>query len=122
MAATVLAFVNMLRYLRGRDWNGVLTQASVWGSGVAGVALFAQTEWGDVISLGGALPISQLGWASLVVVGLQAGSAATVVNEFRGAVDRTTTTAKPRLLTGNTVRVVEANEQVVIDPPPPAVQ
>jgi hypothetical protein len=122
LAATVLAIVNLLRYARGRDWNGVLTQLTVWGSGVAGVSIFAQSAWGEAISLGGALPLSKLGWASLVIVGLQVGSAATVVNEFRGAIDRSTTTAKPRLLTGNTVRLVDSNERVVVDPPPPVDQ
>jgi hypothetical protein len=123
LLTTVYTIISLLRYLRGRDWNGALTVASVWGAGVLVVWITAQTDWGssDVLAkLTNGIPWSALNGWSVVLLGLHVGSAAVAANELRGALDRTTTTAKPKLLNGQTVMVLDNNRSLTVDPPPPA--
>jgi hypothetical protein len=101
LAITVFTFISLLRFLRGQDWNGAFTILSVWASGMAGVWLFAQSAWGettDLAGLTGGVPLADLSGASIIIVGLQVGSAAVGFNELRGAIDNTSSTAKPPLL------------------------
>lgn len=117
LSLVVFTIVSLVRYLRGKDWNGAVTVAAVWVAGFIACWLFAESAIGESLVIPGfALPLGAMGIPDLVLVGLAVGSAAVGVNEFRGALDRTTTTAKPKLLTGNTV-MVDATPR--IDPPPP---
>ena len=109
--------INLARYLRARDWNGALTTVAVWVGGFLATLVFAESKIGEgiVLPLTGGLPLGALSTWDMIIVGLAVGSTATVANEFRGAFDNSTSTAKPHLLTGNTVRT----DNVVVDPPPP---
>lgn len=105
LTATVFVVISLLRYARGRDWNGVFTIVSVWVAGIAVLALFAQSNWAehiDLAGLTGGVPLAELNFASLIILGLQLGSTATAFNELRGAIDSSTSTAKPSLLEGET--------------------
>lgn len=100
LTATVFTVISLLRYLRGRDWNGAFTIVSVWVAGIVVLLLFAQTDWAETLTIPGLAeePLSTLNFASLVVLGLQLGSTATAFNEVRGAIDNTSSTAKPKLV------------------------
>lgn len=121
LASTVYALVALLRFVRGRDWDGAATILTVWAGGVGAAWLFAQSDWAETIAFFNGQALADLNFASLLVVGLQVGSAATVLNEFRGAIDRTSTTAKPRLLSGVRHLVLEKDQLIVHDSPPPSV-
>jgi len=117
--ATVFTVISLLRFVRGRDWDGALTIAAVWLAGVIGVYLTAQSDWGDngaLSGLTGGVAWSDLSFPSILLLGLHIGSGAVAGNEALGALDRSRTTAKPRLLSGD--RSVIVDDAVVVDTPP----
>ena len=117
--ATIFTIINVLRSARGQDWDGVLTPLVVWAAGVIGVYLTAQSDWGDVgqlAALTGGKAWSDLSFPSILLLGLHLGSGATTLNEAFGALDKSRSTAKPRMLTGD--RSVIMDDVVVVDTPP----
>lgn len=97
MLALVLKVVDFLRYARARDYNGVLTQAVTWVAGVVVLLLVAKTTWAAMISVAG-VPLGKLGFWSIVFAGLTVSSGASVVNDYRKALDNTNSAAIPTLL------------------------
>lgn len=96
MSGLVLTVVNFCRYVRGQDWSAVLTQAIAWLGGVVVVAIFAQSDFADGLTVGGMAMSSLSGW-SIVAVGMTVGAAPSVLVEGFKAIDNTRTTAKPAL-------------------------
>jgi ABC-type transport system involved in cytochrome c biogenesis permease subunit len=97
MAALTLKLIDFLRYCRGGDMNGILTQAAAWIAGVVVVLLVAQTDWADGIAVGD-MNLSTLGFWSLVFYGLSAGSGASFVKDTLKAVDNSNSAAIPVLV------------------------
>jgi hypothetical protein len=97
LAALIYQTVNLLRSLRGRDWNTTATVAIAWIAGAAAVWLVAQTDFADGIQVGD-LALSTLNAWSLLFVGMTVGSVGSVTNDVIGAVDNTRSTVKPPLL------------------------
>lgn len=104
LTATIFTVISLLRYVRGRDWNGAATILTVWVAGVVVLLLFAQSTWAETLVIPGLAdqPLSTLNFASLVILGLQLGSTATAFNEIRGAIDQSSSTAKPKLVPSST--------------------
>lgn len=101
LAFTVMTFVNLLRYAKAQDWNGVVTILTVWASGVGALLLFAQSAWAESITFGpltGDQTLANMNFASLVIVGLQVGSTASAAVEFKKAFDGSDSAAKPPLV------------------------
>lgn len=94
LLSLVTTGVNFLKYLTHKDWNGVVTQLTVWMGGVAAVALTAQTAWAEGIEVGGQA-LSSLNGASQVLVGVSIGAGAAVVNGLKKALDTSDTDVKP---------------------------
>lgn len=97
MAALTLKLIDFLRYLRGGDMNGALTQLCAWIAGVVVVLIVAQTDWADGIAIGD-MSLGTLGFWSLVFYGLSAGSGASAVKDVIKAVDNTNSAAIPVLV------------------------
>jgi len=97
MLATVKKLVDFVRYAKASDWNGVVTQLVVWVGGVAVVALAAHTEWAGGIEFGG-VTLAGMGWASLILVGIFVGSAASTGQDALKAVDGRQSESKPTLI------------------------
>jgi purine-cytosine permease-like protein len=97
LGLVVKTTVDILRYLRGRDWNGAGTLLIAWVGGLAAAALFAQTDFADSIAVGDQ-SLGALNAASLVVFGLVLGSVGANANELFGAIDQNRSTAKPHLV------------------------
>lgn len=100
LGLVVKTTVDILRFVRGRDWNGAGTLLTAWVGGFAAAALFAQTEFADGISVGDQT-LGDLNVASLLVVGLTLGSVGANVNEFFASRDANRSTAKPQLFADN---------------------
>jgi hypothetical protein len=94
--ALVLKLVDLLKYMRNGDGNGVLTLLLGWGAGVLAVQLIRLTEWDDEIKIG-AESLDTLTFWSQVVLGFVATSVASVVYDFKKAIDNTETASTPRL-------------------------
>lgn len=97
LGLVVKTTIDILRYVKGRDWNGAGTLLIVWVAGFGAATLFAQTDFADVLRVGD-LTLGQLNAASLVVIGLTIGSTAANANELLGAVDAHRNTSKPHLI------------------------
>lgn len=98
LIALVFTTINWLRYLAGRDWNGVITQLCVWAGGVAAVFLFGSSDFGDATIPGTSITFESANGWSLLFIGLTIGSAASAFTEVVKAVDQTRTSAKPKLI------------------------
>jgi hypothetical protein len=97
LLATVKKIVDLMRYARGGDYNGVITQLVVWAAGVAVVALAANTVWADGIVFGDTR-LAGLNLASQVLAGIALGSAASLTQDAFKAVDNSQSEAKPPLV------------------------
>ena len=105
MATLVIAVINFLRYLSAgkAGLNGVVTQLIAWVAGVVVTLLFAQTDFASGIAVGD-LPLDQLNFWSVVVVGLTVASAGSFLVELRKAFDPSDSSVKPRLLGGTVTK------------------
>lgn len=94
----VYSFINWAKYLT--NWstskNAAITQVVTWAAAVAGVFLFAESQWGalDIENVG---TLSAMNTASKIVLGLALGSAASVGYDVLGSIDNTRSTATPPL-------------------------
>lgn len=95
--ALIYSSVNLLKYLKAGDVNAVVTQLVVWAAGVGVFALLAATNWADGIKVG-ELALGQLNFASLVLVGVSAGSAASVGFDVKKAIDKSDSAHTPPLV------------------------
>lgn len=92
----IISVVNLLLYVRGKNWDGASKIGIVWVAGVLGVLLFAESDYASAIVIGDlALDTANL-W-SKIVIGLWLGGSATVVVEFKKAFDNGDSAAKPNL-------------------------
>lgn len=80
LLATVKKLVDFVRYIKGGDVNGVVTQIVAWVGGIALVVLAAQTSWADGIVFGDTV-LAKLGFAGQVLAGIALGSAASLAHD-----------------------------------------
>lgn len=78
VAALTKKVIDFLKYVQNRDWNGVVTQAIVWGAGVLVIWLVSGTAWATGITVGN-FNLSDLNAESIVFVGLTLSSLSSVV-------------------------------------------
>jgi len=97
LLATVKKLIDLLRYARGRDLNGVVTQVVVWAGGIGVVALAAHTAWAGQLVFGD-VKLAGMNFASQVLAGIALGSAASIAQDTLKAVDASQSEAKPTLL------------------------
>ncbi len=111
MVTLILKLIDFLRYARGRDVNGMLTQLSTWVAGVVVLLLVAQTDWADGIQIGDRA-LGVLSFWSLVFYGMSAGSAASLTKDTLKAVDNTNSAAIPVLVPTGEHRAPSAPKDV----------
>ncbi len=97
MVTLILKLIDFMRYARGGDVNGMLTQLSTWVAGVLVILLVAQTDWAKDIPIGD-YSLGTIGFWSLVFYGMSAGSAASLAKDTLKAVDNTNSAAIPVLV------------------------
>jgi hypothetical protein len=95
----VWKFIDFLRYFANfsSQKSAVVTQALSWLGGIAGVFLFAETQWGaiDIQNIG---TVSAMNTASKILLGLAVASAASTGVDLFQSIDGTNSNAKPPLL------------------------
>lgn len=97
MVTLILKLIDFLRYARGADVNGMLTQLASWVAGIVVILLVAHTDWADGIAVG-TMALGKLNFWSLVFYGMSAGSAASLVKDTLKSVDNTNSAAIPVLI------------------------
>lgn len=97
MSALVVTIINFLRYARAADVNGALTIIMSWAAGIGSVMLAAQTQFAGQIGIGASSLAGMSGW-SQVFIGVTVASAGGVLVEFKQALDRGDSAAKPKLV------------------------
>ncbi len=103
MSLVVFTLLNLVRYIRGgltgQGWNGVVTIVAGWVIGSVAAWLFGESDIGAGITVPGfSMPLGDLRFADVILVGLVIASGAGAFNEATGAVDRSRSTAKPKLV------------------------
>lgn len=100
--ALVVAFIDLLRYARGKDWDNAFIILASWAAGVGATLLAAQTDFADGIPTIGGIALSQANFASLLVYGLTVAAAGNVAVRFTKALDANSSVRLPGLLNRNT--------------------
>ena len=103
LAFVVFTLLNLVRFVRGglsgQGWNGAITIVSAWLIGFVAAWIFGESDVGASLLVPGfSLPLGDMGVFDRILVGLAIASTAGAFNEVRGAIDQTTSTAKPTLV------------------------
>lgn len=99
LIAVVIAGVNLLKYIRARDWNAVVTYVAVFIVLVLVLWLYGNSEFGrSAVLPGSAIPLENFGFADLLIAGLAYSGPAIVTWDLFGAIDNSRTTNTPPLL------------------------
>lgn len=97
MALLVVAIINLVKYVRAGDVNGIVTTLSVWIAGVVVTLLVAQTDFAEGISIADR-PLAAYNSWSLLFIGLTLSATAQFANDIRAAIDNSDSTQKPPLV------------------------
>lgn len=90
---------NLLRYLKGKDWNGVLGILVAFIAGVVVVYWAAHSGVTDQLHLiEGGPSLADLDTGSLLLLGLAVGSAGPVLTDTLKAIDHSDSQQKPKLV------------------------
>jgi len=108
VALTAIAFlankiIELLKYLRAKDWNAAFTLATIEVSGVIVMLIAAAAKVTETLVLPGTSePIGTLDTASVVLLGLVMTSLSSTIYDFKKAIDGGDSAKQPPLLTGST--------------------
>lgn len=103
LAFVVFTLLNLVRFVRGgfagQGWNGAITIVSAWVIGFVAAWVFGESDLGASLVIPGfTMPLGDMGGFDRVLAGLAIASTAGAFNELRGALDQSTSTAKPTLV------------------------
>lgn len=98
---TLITVQNFLRYLKARDWNGVLAILIAFLSGIVAVTLAAHSNvTGQLHLIQDGPTLENVDGAGLVMLGVAVGAAAPVLVDFIKSRDNSDSAAKPKLVGG----------------------
>jgi hypothetical protein len=122
IGALVFVFINFAKAVINKDHNAWLTQLIVWAAGFLAVVLFAHSQFGVGLSIGGTL-LRKTSCADQVLLGLLLGSVGSTANEFKKAFDNHDTAAThalfPAIANPPPVPVPAATVTKVVNTPVP---
>jgi hypothetical protein len=97
LAALVVKFTSVLKYLSSRAFREAATQVIPWVAGVLAVVLAAQADVSEGFIVWGQQALGDLDFWSQVLAGIALGSGGSVVYDFKKAVDGTDSASEPPL-------------------------
>jgi hypothetical protein len=97
MLTLIIAIINLVKYIKTGNTNGVVTTLSVWVAGVVVVLLVGQTDFAEGITIADRQMGDYNTW-SLIFIGLTVASMAQFANEIKTALDSSDTAVKPPLV------------------------
>lgn len=95
--ATVKKIVDLARYVKAGDANGIVTQLLAWVAGSAVIALAAHTPWAAGLEFGG-VALATLNIPAQIFVGIAVGSAGSLATDALKAADNSQSAALPPLV------------------------
>lgn len=98
LALVVYTLMNLLKYLRARDWNAAVTLVVGWIIGFLAVWLVGATSWASTVTVGGTKTLDQLSFPEILLVGLVVVSVGSTVYDLKKSFDNTDSAATPTLL------------------------
>jgi uncharacterized membrane protein len=98
LGLVVYTLTNLLKYLRARDWNGVVTLLGAWVIGTIAVWIVGATDWASTVTVGGLKTLDMLSWAEKILVGLVITSVGSTVFDLKKSFDNTDSAATPQLV------------------------
>jgi hypothetical protein len=98
LGVLLLQVVNLIKYIRARDANGITTILAAWVAGLVVVLLVAQTDFAEGFSVGGNQSLADLNFASLVFIGLTIASVGGYLVDIKKAVDTSDSAKVPPLV------------------------
>lgn len=91
--------IELVKYLKNKDWNGFVTLVSMWIAGVVVTVLAAVAEVTEALVLPGtSVPLGVLDGPSLVFLGATLSSVVSFAYDAKKAVDRSDSAKQPPLL------------------------
>ena len=98
IAFTVNKIVSVLKAARARDWNTVLTQATVWLVGIGILFLVSgANQFQHLVVPGFTATIGDFDTPSKIMLGLMLGSSGSFAYDYLVARDNTQSAAEPKL-------------------------
>lgn len=95
--------IELLKYLKNKDWNGAVTLVSVWVAGIVALVIAAAAEVTETFVVPGTtIPLGSLDGPSLVLLGMTLTSITSTVYDFKKALDSTDSAKQPPLITNDT--------------------
>lgn len=100
LLAIVAKLIDFARLLTnfGTQKSAIVTQVLTWAAGIVVVLLYASSQLGDFAIPGTQLLLSDANVATLIIVGLGVGSAASLAVDVKQALDNSDSAGKPPLL------------------------
>jgi hypothetical protein len=98
LGLVIYTLMNLVKYLRARDWNGIITLLTGWLVGFLAVWLFGSTDWGQTLTVGGTKTLDLLSIGEKVIVGLVVVSAGSVLFDFKKSFDNSDSASTPPLV------------------------
>lgn len=133
LGAVVTKLVSFTKFLSNKDWNAALTQAYVWGIGIAVIFIASQATLFNEIHIIGkhltdgpdtATHLGDLNFFAILLLGLEGSSLFGVIYDWRKAKDLTDTALEPPLIpqlaetTGSVSTSVEIHSHTEVTPAP----
>jgi len=99
LGAVIYTSVNLIKYLKAQDWNGVLTLLLAAAVGI-GIACWAANSdmTAALTPIEGGQALKDMDFGSLALFGVALSSTFSVVADFRSAFDNSDSGAKPPLV------------------------
>jgi len=91
--------LEMVKYVRAKDWNAAITLLSLWFVGIIVVTVAAHNELTeDVILPQTTIPLGELGAVALGFLGMILTSLVSVTYDFKKAIDSSDSAKQPPLI------------------------
>lgn len=98
MLTFIVKLVSFFKYLSAKKWREVITQAIVWGSGLAAVWIFSLSKFTKSITIGdGGVTIGHLDTGAKILLGLTIASVGSFAYDFKKALDGSDSAGEPPL-------------------------
>jgi hypothetical protein len=98
MGALVGKFIDFLKYLRARDWNGASTILIAWAAGLGATFLVASTSFAAGVDIGAGKMLADLTAPDKAFFGMMASSIFGFAYDVKKSLDNTDSAKTPTLL------------------------
>jgi carbon starvation protein CstA len=89
-AALVVSALNLVKFVKNRDWNGTVSTGAAWVIGVGVTLLLAESDFAESIAIGDTgQNLATANTFSLILVGVTFAAVAQQLYDYKRALDQT---------------------------------